>query len=227
MVIVFDLDNTLYDEKRHLLFAFKKISKYIHEKYRIDKDEIYYFLLEKIYEEDPTYPILSKLIKKYNLPSDELNILLEIYYKAINIISLYKGITDLLKMLKEKETLVLLTDGNPELQKLKIDKLGIKHLFDEIIITDLQFGKVHRKPSPVPFIYIQEKYRDEKFIFIGDNIFKDFVSPNRLNWITVRIRKGLYSGFPNKLVPYDMRPKYTAVSISHMIKILRDSLMNI
>jgi len=224
MVVVFDLDNTLYDERKHLFFAFKKISEYIHKKYKIDKREIYYFLLEKIYEEDPTFPILSKLIERYNLSNNELNMLLEIYYKAIDVIMPYKNVIDLLEMLKNKETLILLTDGNPELQKLKIDKLGIKHFFDEIIITDLQFGKIHRKPSPIPFIYIQEKYKDKKFIFIGDNIFKDFISPNRLNWITIRIRKGLYSGFPNKLVPYDMRPKCTAVSITHLNRVLKNLL---
>ena len=71
MVIVFDLDDTLYDEIDFVKSGFKEISKYLN-------DEKYYdFMIHEFYPKG-SGKIFDKLIEKFNLKYD-VETLIEIY----------------------------------------------------------------------------------------------------------------------------------------------------
>lgn len=58
-------------------------------------------------------------------------------------------------------------------------------LFDDILISEAMQSE---KPDDKRFVFLQNKYPAAKrFIYIGDNIKKDFVAPNKLGWLSIGI----------------------------------------
>lgn len=78
----------------------------------------------------------------------------------------------------------LISDGRSLTQRLKLDALGLLPLFDDVLISEAYRSE---KPCDKRFVALQNRYgRDSHdFIYIGDNIKKDFVAPNRLGWLTI------------------------------------------
>ncbi|HIF8589133.1 TPA: HAD hydrolase-like protein [Neisseria meningitidis] len=75
-------------------------------------------------------------------------------------------------------------DGRSLTQRLKLEALGLSSLFDDILISEACSSE---KPDSKRFRHLQDKYADKAgcFIYIGDNISKDFIAPNTLGWITI------------------------------------------
>lgn len=177
-IIVFDLDDTLYNEIDFLKSAFYEIASFLDKEnsfslyarmfsnYRLKRDVFRELLLE--------YPFMDK------------DILLYKYRNHKPKISLRPGVKKVLDNLKIRKDikLGLITDGRTLTQKNKIQALNIYHYFDDIIISQ-EFGS--EKPSINNYKYFTDKYKNCNYIYIGDNFSKDFITPNKLNWDTIGI----------------------------------------
>lgn len=60
--------------------------------------------------------------------------------------------------------------------------MGIEDFFSEIIISE-EFGS--EKPNLKNFEYFENIYGKASYFYVGDNVGKDFIAPNKLNWITI------------------------------------------
>ena len=70
----------------------------------------------------------------------------------------------------------------------KIEKLDLWNYIqnDDIIISE-EFGT--EKPSFNNYTYFMDRYPlAERFIYVGDNVRKDFVAPNALGWKTICLK---------------------------------------
>ena len=69
---------------------------------------------------------------------------------------------------------------------MKLEALGLYSLFDDILVSE---ACASEKPDGKRFRYLQDKYagKADCFIYIGDNIKKDFVAPNKLGWLSIGI----------------------------------------
>lgn len=89
----------------------------------------------------------------------------------------------------------LITDGPELMQRGKIAALGLERHCHPIVCTDA-WGIAYRKPHPRGFLVIRDAHDlpPEQVTFIADNPAKDFITPRRLGWRTVRIKRpgGLY-----------------------------------
>ena len=89
----------------------------------------------------------------------------------------------------------LITDGPEVMQRGKIAALGLEQCCHPVVCTDA-WGIAYRKPHPRGFEAIAEFHElpPRDVTFIADNPAKDFVTPRRLGWRTIRIRRrgGLY-----------------------------------
>ena len=62
--------------------------------------------------------------------------------------------------------------------------LGLERFFtDENIIISEEFGTA--KPSERNYSYFMDKYPGAGFYYVGDNLGKDFIAPNRLGWTSI------------------------------------------
>ena len=173
-VIVFDLDDTLYNELEFLKSAYRQIAKHLEPK--------------------NWKPLYSKMFSLYrcnenvfNALSEEYKIevlqLIEIYRNHIPEIQLFDNVLDILNAIKNKKgKLGIITDGRVKTQSAKLKALGIEELFDKIVISEA-IGT--EKPNKANFTTIERTFTGSKYYYIADNIKKDFITPNALGWKTI------------------------------------------
>ena len=99
-------------------------------------------------------------------------------------IKLYLGVKDFLQ--KTDLVKILVTKGNQELQFKKLEILGLKSLFDQIIVCS---SDEHKKSS---FNKILQKYPDKKILVIGDRVNSEIRYANQLGLKTVLLNQGKY-----------------------------------
>jgi putative hydrolase of the HAD superfamily len=92
----------------------------------------------------------------------------------------------------------LLTDGYIDVQRRKVNALGIRHYFDTIIYSD-EWGRDAWKPSLRPFRAVLERLSvpPENAVYVADNPLKDFLGANQIGMATIRTHytKGDYDRF--------------------------------
>jgi putative hydrolase of the HAD superfamily len=171
--IVFDLDDTIISEIDFLKSAFCEIAKYVD--YQDEKlfDEMFFWYQKK-------ENVFLNLKNRYpHLEILELKNLYRNHFPDFAGKSEIKSL--LLELKKQGNFLGLITDGFSITQRNKIKALEIENLFDLIIISE-EFGS--EKPNPKNY-QVFDKFNTKEKYYIGDNVSKDFVTPNQLGWITI------------------------------------------
>jgi FMN phosphatase YigB (HAD superfamily) len=110
-------------------------------------------------------------------------------FSGMENIQLYMGAYDFLRKTTCKK--VLVTKGNPSMQIKKLEILGIKDFFEEILICSTSEEKKGL------FQQLKEKHPECEFWVIGDRIDSEIRFGNELGMKTVLLRKGKYA----ELVP--------------------------
>lgn len=188
--VVFDMDDTLYDEIDYCRSGFEAVARFLAE----TDDSL------------PAEPVFNALWKHFtagnhtttfNSALDELSItycpafitnLVKVYREHSPNITLPPESEDILRHFKDKYTLALLTDGFLPAQQLKVQALGIEKYFKSIIYTE-KLGRQFWKPSPVGFEMLLKNLNinAEQAVYIADNTKKDFIAPNKLGFLTIQL----------------------------------------
>lgn len=198
--IVFDLDDTLYDECDYVRSGYECVAEYlVGQMDGLSKQEISECLYQAFEQKRPAIDVLFDEYK-------ELNPMLKrecirIYREHKPKITLSQENQILLQELRaQNKKIGIITDGRVEGQKNKLNALGLLPLIDEYIITDELAGNSDvtkfRKPNPLAFQIMRERMGVEydEMVYIGDNKSKDFQAPICLGMIPVwyHNEKGLY-----------------------------------
>ena len=193
--VIFDLDDTLYSEKDYVRSGYHQISRLFLGHEQEVYDQLWYAFLQK-------QNAIDEMLRQQGIYSDEMKEkCLRIYRYQQPDIQLYKGVEQMLRDLRQKGyKLGLLTDGRVEGQYAKIEALGLRTLFDEMIVTDELAGNgdvaAFRKPNAICFEIMQRRLGVpfEQMAYVGDNINKDFHAPRMLGMrgIYLRNEDGLY-----------------------------------
>ncbi|WP_345274460.1 HAD family hydrolase [Flaviramulus aquimarinus] len=202
-VVVFDLDDTLYNERDYLKSAYNQIALLISDELSLDQPVVYQYMIELF---DGKKNVFEDIIKKYQT-SYSIKDFLYLYRNHKPNIKLSKDRLALIKLLHSKGVpMGILTDGRCVQQRNKIEALDIADYFTEIIVSE-EFGS--EKPNPKNYKYFEKTFGDANYYYIGDNIKKDFVTPNSLNWTTIRvldnglnIHKNIDSNFDEKYLAH-------------------------
>lgn len=194
--IIFDLDYTIFDMKQYLFGAFEKISSYLSKKHYLSKERIYNKLIELLNEKTSNYLYLfNDLLEHFNL-KENIKEIVNLFNNYEGDFTPYPNVIKILKVLKKRKfKLGIITDGNVDRQKRKINNLNISDFFDSIIYTkELN----HPKPSLIPFIEIVKdlNINPEKSFYIADNPLVDFKGAKEAGFNTIRIKRGEFSHIP-------------------------------
>ncbi len=189
-VVIFDLDNTLYNAEQYHLGAFNKIAEYLSGKCRISKKNIYGRLKKIWTKKTSMYPYLfDDLLKPIGLERELKNVV-KIFNDYSGKLELFPNVALVLKKLKNKGFIIgMITDGDVKRQKRKIRLLGIERFFDEIIFTK-ELGAP--KPSVVPFQEMVNRLKIDpcRSFYVGDNPLIDFQGAKKTGMKTVRLLSG-------------------------------------
>ena len=188
--VVFDLDDTLYDEVEYCKSGFGAVARFL-----ADLPEAP--TVEHIFGAFWGQFTAGNRTKTFNAALDELGIdyddklineSLKVYRNHIPKITLPADSKDVLHQLSEKFTLALLTDGFLPAQQLKVEALAIEEYFKHTVYTE-ELGREFWKPSPAGFEKLMQdlNIKPETISYVADNEKKDFIAPNKLGILTVQL----------------------------------------
>ena len=188
--LLFDLDDTLYDEKQFIKSGFAKVAEFVENKFKIEK-KIYYEILIDIFNGGSRGNIFNLALEKVNVAygEDIIQSMVKIYREHNPKIRLAEDIKSLIIKLKEIYSLGIVTDGYFEVQKKKVQALRLEELFNSIIYTD-EYGREYWKPNVFGYKLALEELGDilpEETVYIGDNPYKDFIGVKKIGITTVRV----------------------------------------
>lgn len=179
-VVVFDLDDTLYPESDYVDSGVRHVCAQIEALYGID----IFPNVKNAMDLDPKVDWLTLACDLAKLPRTAKESLLWIYRLHIPEISLSDSCREALKFLRSAcRVIAVLTDGRSVTQRLKLRALG---LTDWHAYISEDYGAP--KPSPDRFKVIQKDYPAKRYIYVADNVKKDFMGCNPLGWIGIGIR---------------------------------------
>lgn len=179
LMIVFDLDDTLYKEIDFLHSAYYEIAEMLKDSFGLP--DIYNWMVG-LYKRNKD--VFGEITTHFHIPITKRE-LLSIYRNHIPKITLSKEVEWTLEKLSDAYPLGLITDGRSVTQRNKIKALGLMRYLkkeDHLIISEEYQS---RKPEERNYSYFQNLYPKSRFMYVGDNVEKDFLAPNRLRWTTV------------------------------------------
>lgn len=193
-VIIFDLDDTLYNEIDYVYSGFKAVSSYFSKYYELEVNTFYHHMLDLL-QKNGRGNVFDDILSQYNIYSKKnVKKALSVYRTHKPEISLSKQTKELLRYYNSKNIpIYIITDGNKIVQSNKITSLNLDKFVKKSFITH-RYGKIHSKPSTYCFEKIAklEKVNFHDIIYIGDNINKDFVNIKKLGFRTIRIINGMF-----------------------------------
>lgn len=195
MILVFDLDDTLYPEINYVYSGFSHVASNLVEKYGLNHAEVK-LELQSILEQNGRGSVFDEFLRRINRHSEvEVKRLVGLYRNHLPKLSLSKDVDLILRELGTQSNLYLVTDGNKLVQSRKCEALNLELYFRKIFITH-RFGLDAAKPSLTCFkkIAAEEEIELKEIVYIGDDPHKDFVNLNRAGAGTVRINQGRFKG---------------------------------
>ena len=195
--LLFDLDDTLYPEKKFVDSGFKTVSHAMADKLGI-RQTVLYGQLIRTFRKGSRGKIFDIALKKIGVqPSRQLiSEMVHLYRIHTPKIKPYDDVPTCLRYLTKMYRLGLITDGYGDIQRRKIEALSIDRFFQLVIFSD-DLSKGNWKPSPVPYEAALSKFHvlPHEAIYVGDNPYKDFIAARQLGLTTVRIKRkgGEYS----------------------------------
>ena len=197
-VIVFDLDDTLYNEMAYLKSAYAEIAQ------NLDPDH-WRMLFARMYSLFRSkQDVFAFLIANYDTDKQQL---LDTYRSHRPQLELFDGVLETMRAIKAKKGKIgIITDGRSSTQRVKLEALGILDLIDSVVISE-EIGS--EKPDEANYRHIEKAFPDCSYLYMADNLRKDFITPNERGWKTLGlIDNGLNMHFDgHKYFDAPHRPK--------------------
>lgn len=185
-VIIFDLDNTLF-ETRSLpqsltepIYQAMRESNYGHDAVPPD-------VLEQAFEDSWSiaFPLV---VEKHGLPHR----MLQLWHDAHQLLEFreplrpFPDVTEVIPRLSSLK--YLLTSGYRRVQNAKIDALGIRSLFDMIIIDAVDDDDIHRGKEAILRELLQtQDWSPGDLLIVGDSSVSELLAGRRMGISTVQI----------------------------------------
>ena len=191
MIWIFDLDETLYDEKTFVLSGLRYVAPFLSLNSQYSEGEMFDFMQDE-FNSDGRAKIFQHLKKTFVDFEFETEKLIEVYRSQEPNLKLYEDAKNLLSSLSNY-SIYLVTDGNRMTQWSKINALGINAVFKKIFVTD-EHGVEAKKPHLKCFELIKalEKCEWQNMVYVGDDPHKDFINLKPLGMRTVRVNRGRF-----------------------------------
>ena len=221
MIIVFDLDDTLYEEATFAISGFRAVVREFKEPDIWDNESSEKFLLNLVRLRD----------KAFNLWLNEMEIFSEINLRTcINIfrhhipsIDPYPEIIDFL-LKNPFKNYYIVTDGDTGVQRAKYNALGIQEIIRNFYPTSY-YGLEYAKPSVKIFNHIRkiENIKWDELLYIGDDPRKDFLNLKKVGALTIRIKQGRFKHIE---LDEEFEAKYCVNSAKELVALMKGILRN-
>ena len=186
---IFDLDDTLYQERDYERSAFNFVGAEVERLYGYPS---FTSLLFKLRGQGSADPITEAWIQCLLPEAHRLKIIFDMraHYP---IISLSDGARAVLQKLRQQSRpYAIITDGRSITQRTKIAALGCGDAAFVSISEEVGLSKLDR----ARFASVCAAFPFGEFLYVGDNPAKDFFAPKKLGWKTIMLdhrEQGIHS----------------------------------
>ena len=198
-LIVFDLDDTLYLERDYVLSGLVSVGDWLLREHELDG---FAAAAWRRFQSGCRGTIFDAALHDLGMMPTPRFIaeLVDVYRHHVPLINLAADAAAWLAAHGGNAALALLTDGPCAAQSRKLAALGLDTgLFWPVVMADT-WGTGYRKPHPRGFAHIQQAHGlpGRACAYVADNAAKDFITPSRLGWRTVQIRRpgGIHTAAP-------------------------------
>lgn len=175
-VIVFDLDDTLYNEIDYLQSAYIDIAKELEGNNWMHL----YSQLLSLYRNN--HNVFEFICNTYSIKKEDL---IKRYRNHKPTIKPFHNVIETFQRIKERKgKLAIITDGRTIAQRNKLNSLGLIPYLDYILISE-EIGS--EKPSELNYKAVEDFFQLNTYYYIADNFKKDFITPKRLGWQTIAL----------------------------------------
>jgi len=195
----FDLDNTLYDQGQHLRSFFAEAGEWLRAQSGV-APEIASACFVAVWERRTmAYPFLfDEALRDLGLwRADRVRDLITKYRAHRCGLMLEPGVSGMLDRLSRRYPLFLITDGNGELQRSKVEELRLSEFFKFILYTD-DYGPGWYKPSAHAFSRAASllDLPAAACLFVGDDPDRDIEGARRAGMATALVLRGPFQHRP-------------------------------
>ncbi len=189
--IVFDLDDTLYPERDFVLSGFRAVARWAASRLGIPADAGY-GELRGLLDEGVRGSTFNEWLSRRGIATDEwVPEMIEVYRTHIPDIEPFENVPGILARLRAaRYCLGLLSDGYLDVQRRKLEALGLEPAFDAVVFSD-EWGRSAWKPSTKPFEAVLERLggaHPAGAVYVGDNPSKDFLGARNAGMFSIRVR---------------------------------------
>lgn len=228
--VVFDLDDTLYEEKAPKVAAECHVASRLAERLGVaDTEALTEFLAAKreILRQRNLGPVrngrrgwITAVLEKHSLQEDVLveRLATEYWSTLLDHVRPYADALIALPLLADRFELWIATNEHQAQQQLKLDRLGLAGYFAGVVSAD-QVG--HEKPDPEFFAHLAEVLgkEPESIVFVGDNPRTDIVGACRAGLRCIHFRRGAYANFDLASLQ-DCEPTWTVDYLTEIAPLL-------
>jgi len=194
MILVFDLDDTLYDESQFVRSGFASVSRFLAPALGVSEGNLFARMC-LILEKQGRGRVFDAIMAEHNESgAPSVSKCVEVYRDHTPTIELTNEVRECLRILSKHFPMYLVTDGDPDVQKRKIAALRLDQYFNGFFPT-WSYGLEAGKPSLSCFNMIRqiENVSWREITYVGDDPHKDFVSLRMVGARTVRIHTGRFA----------------------------------
>ncbi len=191
--VVFDLDDTLVPQAPWLAGAWDAVAAAGADR-GADRDALRRALAEEAAAGSARGGIIDRALSRV-APAIEGAPLVDVFrsHRPARL-DPYPGAAAAVAACRETVAVGLISDGDPGIQRAKLDASGLAGAFDAVVLSD-ELGREHRKPDPLPFVTVLRALGADAAdaAFVGDRPATDLAGAGALGFVTVRVRTGEYA----------------------------------
>lgn len=187
--VVFDLDDTLYNERDFFRSGFTAVAQVLKERGVQDAAAAVSWL-EQYHHNESRSGVFQKLAGQLGFSPEWIPALVSVFRSHRPAIRLADDALEVLPRLRESFRLGCVTDGWAAVQRGKIEALGISGMLDAIVIAD-DHGRDYWKPHARPFLECCQSLgvAPAEALFVGDNPERDLLGAHNCGMPFVWIRR--------------------------------------
>ena len=168
--VLFDLDDTLYPERRFALSGFRQVALIASAASGVDPSAAFGSLVRSL-RTGQRATALQTLCAELGHPADSVPALVDVMRQHLPSIRLSHAVVSALEALRRDWRLGIVTNGMPEVQSRKVAALGVARLVDVVVLAGA-CGTGAGKPEAAPFLTAAGALgvAPAQCVFVGDDL---------------------------------------------------------
>lgn len=187
--VIFDLDDTLYPQRRFVLSGFSAVARHLAAQYGVSSAEAFTILC-RVFRSPDRGREIQMCLQRLDLPTSITAELVERVRAHRPSLRLPSGTREVLGALRPDWRIGIVTNGRPPIQAAKIDALGLGALTD-VLVYAAEHGTGRGKPDAEPFEAALTRLGVEprRAVFVGDSEECDVRGAAAVGLHTVRVSR--------------------------------------